>query len=467
MVIRAVEDAVDVANARDAVDILDVALLQLRQRGAMYRRFCEYYDGEQPLTYVTEKYRDAFAKMVAAYAENMCPAVVDSFADRLIVLGFEVQGGGEANTEAAAPAWELWNANRMDRKSGEVHQEVSKNGDAYVIVWPNPETGEVRFYPQKAEWMTVKYGEEDAVAWAAKWWLEDDKTGRLNLYFPDVIRKYRTINKVRSGSGFATKGSAMEEMTADAITNPYGRVPVFHFANNSGVGEFGKSDLKDVLPIQDALNKATADMLVGMEFQAFPQRWATGLTPEFDSTGRPKPLFVPGVDRVWTSQDKDVHFGQFEAASLEGMLKAQDKFLLAIARVSGVPTHYMMINPSDFPSGESLKTAEARFVAKIRDRQVAFGNVWEDAVAFALEVQGAAPSTQLSVLWQDASPRSDKEMAETANLKKTFGISDQQLQREVGYSEEQIKAMAAEKDAAAEASTERQARLFAAGNPGV
>jgi len=43
----------------------------------------------------------------------------------------------------------IWHTNRMDTRAGEVHKEALKNGDAYIIVWPNAR-GEAVFYPNRA-----------------------------------------------------------------------------------------------------------------------------------------------------------------------------------------------------------------------------------------------------------------------------------------------------------------------------
>ena len=56
-------------------------------------------------------------------------------------------------------------------------------------------------------------------------------------------------------------------------------VPVVPFPN-LGEGSFGMSELRDVVPLQDALNKTLLDMLVGSESQALPQRYALGLEIE-------------------------------------------------------------------------------------------------------------------------------------------------------------------------------------------
>jgi hypothetical protein len=232
------------------------------------------------------------------------------------------------------------------------------------------------------------------------------------------------------------------------MPNPNDQIPVFHFGNNARVGMYGKSELTDVIPLQNALNKSVADMLVGMEFQAWPQRWVTGLEVQIDSaTGKPIKPWEPGADRVWTVGASDAKFGQFDPAGLEQFIKVQEAFRLEIARVSRTPLHYLMPMTGQWPSGESLKTAESAFTSKVKRRQIAFGNVWEDVMRFALRVEGREVTSHLSALWADPTPRSDMDQVKIAELKAKLGVSQDQNLRELGYSDEEIERMKDEKQA--------------------
>lgn len=456
-----------------------VALKQLKARAATYARFCNYYDGDQPLTFESQTYRENFSRRVASFQENVCPAVVNSISDRLRITGWEVEDTDvapatpdeetdPADAEATAAAvWNLWTRDRMSIRAGEVHKTASKCGDAYVIVWPDP-NGRPRVYPQDPGSMTVKYDADlVAIAWGAKFWLEErarGKVGRMNLYYANRIEKYETLTTVRSGfpgDNVSWQPATVEPGDAPVLANKWGIVPVFHFASNADIASFGESDLKDVLPLQDALNKATADMLVGMEFAALPQRWATGLQVQLNPlTGKPESSnWVPGVQHVWTGGD-DTKFGEFSAADLTQLLEVQRRFKDGVADVSGVPAHYLRMNPTAWPSGESLKTAEARFITKITDRQDAYGAVWSDVMSLVLIMNGTPLTQGIAPLWTNASPRSDLDMAQTAVLKKQFGVSNEQLQREMGYSEEQIENMAQESAAASDAQAERDAQAL-------
>ena len=418
-------------------DLKKHAVATIAERARGYERYEEYYLGNHPLTFATEKFRNAFGSLFREIADNLCQVVVDAVADRLQIIGFDVEQGQE---EAADRAWELWQANRMDRRSGEIHSEALRAGDAYARVWPNGDNEPI-IYPNKGRLCTVNYAEDKPglVAWAAKLWQGDDEYHYLTLYFADRIEKYVAEAKEIDASN--ARSFKPREVPGERwpLPNPWGVVPMFHFANNALIDAWGQSELANVIPLQNALNKALADMLVAMEFVAYPQRFATGIEVDIDPvTGKPKTPFEPGVDRFWSVANPDVKFGEFRASDTTDYLAIQDSLRSEIARVSGTPLHYMMMERGGWPSGEAMKTAEARFVAKVEDRQVAFGNVWEDVARLCLRMDGAADTFQLSALWQDAAPRSEREMAEIAMLKQQLGVPDDQILLELGYPPEKV-----------------------------
>lgn len=444
-------------------DEITTALSALRDRRKQkYREYAAYYDGDHKLAFATDKFLNAFGKLFKAFSDNLCPAVVDAVADRLDLVGFGVETGeAKAGQEAQA----IWLANRMDKRAGEAHLEALRSGDAYVIVWPDAE-GRPVLYPNKAEAVTVAYDDDTPglIRWAVKVWKMTDGLGRVTVYYPDRIEKFVTKQKLY-GTNLPESASNLDPYEIDGepwpLPNTYGVVPVFHLANNTDVGAFGRSELLNILPVQDALNKAVTDMLVAMEYVALPQRWATGLEVDIDpDTGRPKAPFVPGVDRVWAVASEDVRFGQFDPANLEQFTRVQEGFRAEIARISGTPLHYLLLQTGDFPSGEAMKTAESRFLSKVRDRQVSFGNAWEDAMRLALRIAGRA-DVRLHAQWRDPAPRSEKEHAETLLLKQQIGVPDRQLQREAGYSDEDIARMQTERQEERATTAELGSRLLA------
>jgi len=448
--------------------------LQQFRRSQMdeYRRYCEYYEGEQPLAFATDKFRNTFGSTFKEFAENACAPVVDSLADRLIVQGFQsslatvvtediptgpsIPGAPQATMkkvtiedEVGVKALDIWRDCRMDLKSTEVHTESLKAGDAYVIVWPD-DAGNPQIWPQQAIQCCIEYDVDNpqvTTRFAKVWYDLTVQRWRINLYLPDAILKYEQ----------KTKSDALPEKE-DAFTltgivrNEYLQVPAFHFPNQRA-RKYGYSELRGVAPLQDALNKSVMDMIIAMEFASFKQRYVIGLEIEMDeTTGQPvDPTWRNyGVERMMAIADSEAKVGQFDATDLGQFLRVQEKFWASIARVSGTPLHYFYIVNGDFPSGEAMKSAEVRFVKRITDRQIAFGNVWEDVMLFCLKIAnqpGLDDDTRLETLWADAAQKTEAELADTAVKKKSVGVSRSQILKELGYDDETIYRMLQEADA--------------------
>lgn len=399
---------------------IETALDQIRRRAPGYAKCERYYNGDHDLRFATEKFVSTFGDLFREFALNLCPVVCDAVRDRLrvtdLVNGTDEQIGAESvNADAAR----IWSRNRMNTRSGEIHKEALKCGDAYLIVWPDRD-GQAVIYPNRAANMTVIYDDESPgrIRFAAKVWTDGDSRMRINLFYADRIEKYVTRTKTL-GTAPESNGFVPNNDGNDAIVpNPYGIVPVFHFINNSDIGSPGRSELEAAMPIQDGLNKAALDMLVAMEFAAFRQRWASGIEVDYDEAGKPIAPFSSGIDKLWISGDTNSRFGDFAAADLEQFLSVKDSFRSDIASVTGTPLHYFLQEAQTFPSGASLRQAESRFIAKITDRQETFGQTWAEAIAFSLQIEGDGPECTLRTRWQDPSPLTEREILENMILRK-------------------------------------------------
>lgn len=426
------------------------AIDQLKGNATKYAKPSNYYDGVHELRFATDKFKNAFGSLFKEFALNLCPAVVDAVRDKLVITEFSIEKG--SGKKAADEAWRIWQENRMGVRSGEIHKEAVKSGDAYAIVWVDP-AGKVTIYPNRAASCTVMYDEETPgkILWGAKIWSLPDKKMRLNMFFPDRIERYITSKKVEGGIPDAKEFiDFTDDSGATGIKNPYGVVPIFHFANNADVGTFGRSELKDVIPVQDGLNKSVLDMLVAMEFASYRQRWAAGIEIEFDDDGKPIPPFQAGIEKLWITENNEAKFGDFEATELKQFLEVKDSFRTDFATVSGTPLYYFMQTGANFPqSGESYRRSETRFINKIRDRQQAFGAVWEDVIEFAMRIENKGEN-RVFAQWEEPDKLTEKEQLENLLLKKDLGVNDERLWMEAGYGEADITEMTEAKEKAAE-----------------
>lgn len=410
-----------------------------------YQEYDNYYGGEHPLLFATEKFRNTFGNLFRAFADNLCPAVVSAVVDRMVVAGWDGKNAKQAD--------DLWTAAKLQRISGDVFLETRKVGDSYLLVWPD-KNGKVRFWQHDARQCCVEYDEDEepgAITKGARIWTDGDEFGRLNLYYPDHIEKWITTRKVTSG--MPSKPAEWSKFAPDVL-NPYDTVPMFHFAHDAVLGDTGTSILSNVIPVQNALNKSVCDMLVAGEFVAYPQRFATGLQVEVDEdTGKPKnPPFTPGVDRVWTAAG-DVKFGEFSAADLQGFIHEQDSFKHEIARVSGTPAHFLNLDVN-WPTGESLRVAEGRLINTVKRECRNDGMVLVGAVKLGIRMDGNADlnddDIDLEVVWENAAPHNPLLDAETQLVKQQVGTSKKQSLKELGYKDDQIKEMMADNDAEAQ-----------------
>lgn len=455
-----------------------------------YQKARDYYHGKHDLAFATPKFQSAFGSLFSTLAYNRCRPVVDAQANRLRVSGFQVngvdlaglqiltpgsqspstnvqsqqEGDAQAANDYSSQAMTLWRLTGMGLREGELYVEQGMTGDAYGVVYfdapPPLGTGLPRIWPNRADVMRVRYDDDGRITMAAKSWLiltgPDKNKRRLTFYTPtEIVRLITTgtaeaeLPKQLAQYSLVREVNYLGQTVVNPVVHNLGRVPVVHYPNNAPMaGDFGISELKDVMPLQDALNKAIADMLVAMEYNAFPQRWAIGIdAPEPDETGKKRLPWKAGPGEVWYSTKEQARFGSFEAASLEQFLKVQDQFDLDIARVSSTPVHWLLMT-GNFPSGESLKTADAPFSAKVRDRQRSNGAGHAEAMSIAFQLMGVKEPLLIDVEWESAEPRSEREQAEIGKMMADAGIPLEIVARVMGLDEQDIAAIVAKEDAA-------------------
>jgi Phage portal protein, SPP1 Gp6-like len=103
------------------------------------------------------------------------------------------------------------------------------------------------------------------------------------LYLPDRIVRLRANQTDTTTQGYST---------VEELANALGVVPVVALRNSDRIlDEYGPSEIDDLKPLVDALNKSLADMVVTIEYVGRPRRWATGIElteePVLDDDGQP------------------------------------------------------------------------------------------------------------------------------------------------------------------------------------
>lgn len=450
------------------------ALAQFTLRRKQYETNRNYYEGVHQLAFASKKLNSTFGNLFKAFSDNLMPTVCETIKDRLKLDGFSVAGERDEAAGITLPDTaiqpsidELWRRNRLLVRANQVHLDSLIDGDAYVIVWPNAKDQDFpTFYPNRATAVVIDYDAEQPgyIVRAAKCYEDAATYYRLTLYFRDRIEKYITRDKCPNGLPERADSFVRLEVEGEPwpIRNPYDKVPVFHFGNRVSIGELGVSELREAIPVQDALNKSVADMLVAGEFYGVPQRWVTGLEDEtvIREAERRFKLVAGGL---WGTSDKDAKFGEFQAADISKFVEVSETFRKEIARVSRTPLHYFSLEGS-MPSGESLRVSESPLIRKVKDRQETWGAVWSDAFRFALQIAGKGDH-EPEAKWLSAETRDDDaEVQRAATKVKELQIPYEQVWREMGYSEDQIRLFAAERLKRQQEQIQLQRAKFAA-NP--
>jgi len=404
---------------------LDWLVQQEGERQAKYTGFRDYYDGEQ-LTQLTARMRKFLElRDDQEFNLNMCPIVVDALAEKLKVANF---GCEDEKQQDLFTEW--WAHSRMDGQQGITHLAGVRDGDTYVMVeWDN-ENARPRFTHENAYDGTagthVVYSDEHRMIprMAMKRWIItggiDAKTIRTNLYYPDRIEKY-TDNAGGDLWQQFYDDEAPEEWPrpwVDKAGQPLG-IPLVHFRNKDQGKSYGKSELEDVLPQQNALNKSIIDLLAAGDTTAFQIPWMTGAKPS-------NTTYAPGS---WVySENPNASIGVLSGAQLDNLITLKDSIAADIAKITRTPLSFFQLTGQVSSEG-SQKEGRAGLSAKARDRMVTFGNAWEDVQHMARKLSNAFGNTALDLtktittVWEDDEKPDDTELATQVELLNRAGAA--------------------------------------------
>lgn len=328
----------------------DIKLLvtTLNEKLPSHTLLWNYYEGLHKLKWTAQRLRDVFKSFDVIFQENWCDVVVTSLIERVQFLRYSIE-----DTKANETLNNLVKDLDLVLDTEEVHEEVAVVGESFIVAGLDEE-GMVTVHHNDARMMHAFYESDNPkkMRMAGKVWLDDtsDKY-RMTLYYPDRIEYYAH----KKQDSLPTDGWApyVSESTLEgALLNDYGQIPVFHFKRGDRV----KSELHNIINIQDRINKLLADMMVTSEFAAMPQRYIISQT-EYEGKvpyGPESTIEIPAGD----GEGQPTQVGVFPAADMENFIKVLDAAISAIAIISRTPKHYFMSQGGEL-SGEALIAMEA------------------------------------------------------------------------------------------------------------
>lgn len=422
----------------------------------------KYAEGKAPLPHVPGVDPLEVIEWMHDARTNWTSLVIDSPSERLGVDGFrfgtpagddeDTGAGPDAASKAAdEDANRIWQENSMDADSDLVHYGALSQRRAFVLVERGNDGRPVLTHETPRQ-VAVEHaqGNRRRLAAGLKLW-RDDWTGatKATLWTPESIYDFTTKT---SAPAFSARVATLRQW--DASTTPNARdgvrpnalgvVPLVPFVNRRNRRPEGFAEHEDVLSVQNRINLSLINLIAAMKYGAFRQRYAAGLQVDEDPiTGKPIQPFQLDIRKLWTTDDPEVRFGEFSATDLRPYIAAVESAVQDLAAISRTPPHYLLGQVVNV-SGDALKAAETGLVSKVRDRQRAFGESWENVMRLSFRVLGdetRATAWSAETVWRDPESRSISELADAAVKKKAADVPWRQRMQDMGYTPAEISRM--------------------------
>ena len=360
--------------------------------------------------------------------------------------------------EQSKIVWDEIRRNDLTYIQTEIYPGTLIDGRSAVIVWPKTDDNGrvigVSLDPNPARNILVTYDADDTrrVIRAIKRWVTPGGEERLTLYMPDFIYKFKIesvsgqVREIdRNSHSFGRSWvQRMVENEPWPLPNPFGEVPVIEFS-----GRFHKSELGDIIPLQDGLNKTLTNMLVTSEYASFRQPYIVTSNEEPDGGWRNSPGNVwhiqPEVDI--DGRPLPTQVGSLDVSDPSTYIRIAEFFLQEIAAVSRTPAHYFYLSSrsggrGDAPSGESLRVAETGLVKKVETYQELWEGSWNRVVNLMIRAMNNFEQVDPVVIdshWKHPMAHYKFMLLEEARkMIQELGIPQQIAWRHSGLSEEEV-----------------------------
>jgi Phage portal protein, SPP1 Gp6-like len=354
-----------------------------------------YYDGLHRPPYEPETATREFRELVHRAVTNLMPLIIKTVTQRLVVDGFRASAVAVEN----APQWDWWQANGLDSRQKSVYTEAGKHGYTGVMVLPGQYQSEE--------------GKKDAPVMRPvsprEWWLgfEDYSDDWPSLCLKQTDDDVWHVLDERSR--YVVRSSSEGDLVVlREDVHDLGVVPIVPFRATWCLTHYPDGEIGPSIAIQDRLNQTVFDLLVAQTYSAAPQKWAAGLSLPTDEKGRPITDIRAFAKSLWATNEKDAKFGSLPEANLNNIVKAIEQALRMYGLMTQTPPHYLLGDLINL-SAEALLAADTSLANKAKERQMLFGEAWEQCFRLGGKAVGdatAANDLDAQVWWRDTEPRS-------------------------------------------------------------
>lgn len=366
----------------------------IAKRGARVAKYRRYVSGEHDASLTTQmkkmlRIKENDTAQLNDFNLNYMGIVVDKMAGRLAVKKIVNEPKTETETDPKKidPAQEWINKllidNDFESIQGMFYRGAIGDGDSFVMVDPITLKWIVEpAYDGFSGMFAITRQGLDNPVWACKLYSYADLD--LTSDEPPASVKMKVIvyqpNKISFFEGEASGSELTVDTNIDADTIKKAGawnlgVPIMHFANQrDSFRQYGESEIRKGIPINDVLNRTVYSMVMASEFSAFKVAWCIGL--ELDKSG-----IEPGAVLNIALKDangnlitelspdqieflKAVRVGEFDSSDISQYTNQIEKMVVQISHVTSTPI-YGVTSQGNL-SGEALKQLEMGLVGKCK-----------------------------------------------------------------------------------------------------
>ncbi len=412
-------------DAREVVsDLLKVREEERRRldkiRAYMTGQVCRVYSPKK----TTREYR----QLVDMSKVNILPLIVSAFAQNLFAEGYR---GSRAKKNAGA--WEIWQDNRMDLRQSLIYRAALTYGLSYTTTFKERGGGAI-ITPYSPNNLTAVYDDPVNDEWpiyAITCSYGYDAEKRKRVMRVDLLDGYEGGGwKYRFVKADGDSSLIYDESESGAHGLPV--TPVVRWVNTGEDLDSGPvSEVEPMFPLQDQVDNTTYALLIKQQFQAFKQRWATGMTIEEDAEGNPVEPFAAGVDRLWQNDSPDGKFGEFDEGDLKGLLESRQSTLSIVAVLAQISPNALVLANGTVAnlSAEALAALESSQQRKQAGMKTSFGESNEQQLRLGCAAAGIDgwDDTSSQIVWRDTESRSLGQAADAINKLAAISIPPRAL----------------------------------------
>lgn len=382
------------------------------KRIAELTRYRDYAEGRGGIPEVDEGATNELKELAKLAPINLCGVVVNAFARGLSVVGF--RSPSEVDND---PAWQAWQANRMDARQDEVHRPALTYGESFVSVLPNDDRDDG--VPEMVTWSpldaVVEYDDPKRDLFPSRATLMRRATlggvdGWSVLYVDDeTVQAGRILDAPKDSPGILEGSRSQDvQLVGDPWTHGatyQGRpvCPVVRFVNERNAEDRPpRGEVEPIIQRNRAANAVNFDRLVVARFGAFQQKVIIGWTGSKATQAKMAASSVMAFE----DHPDDVKVSSLPASQLAPYNELLREIKEQVALEAAIPI-YAATGSLANVSTDTAALVESAHQRKLQTKRLNFGESWELVLRVAVAMMGRPePSEAAEVIWRETEARS-------------------------------------------------------------